>query len=224
MYLDSDDEMVEEQIGVFLGAWDAIPSAERNEYFEVCCPCVDQNGKLVGNYFPDNINSMPWSESRKIFYNPKTERHNMVSAAIMKAHPMPEPEGISLVKENLLWGKLKLEYKTYYINNALRIYHQEDVDSYTRGNKYTIQGIKNSRWMIEYYLNHWEDYEFTAKQHIVWLKKYSVFSAMLRRLQRKSRRELSLEKKVDKLIYIIAYIPATAIAYRNIKKFKISTD
>lgn len=133
LFLDSDDEYVPEAVEVFLKAWRAIPDEIRDDYREVGAFCQDEQGRRIGIPYPDNMNRLPYPEQRRIrVSHQRGEQTALLRADLMRANPWPEPEGVNFVHESLVWRKLDGQYKTWSINDALRIYHTETAESYTR--------------------------------------------------------------------------------------------
>ena len=155
--LDSDDELVPDALKVFWDTWKKIPHIDKAKYREVVAQCKDESGKRVGQPFPQNINQLPWDKARKICYESGEEHVACFVANVMKRNLFPEPEGVTFMTENILWRKLDQTYCAYYINDMLRIYHQEGNDhlssGLSAGHKKTIQNCKNALWESTQFLN-----------------------------------------------------------------------
>ena len=62
--IDSDDELIPYALETFISIWKSIP--DKSKFCQVRCCCQDQNGNLVGDSFPENINSVSWKIRKKI--------------------------------------------------------------------------------------------------------------------------------------------------------------
>ena len=151
-FLDSDDEFLPDFIQTFLDAWNSIPEEIRGEYRECNAYCVDQNGKRIGKHLPSNINALPYSTAKEIVNKAKEgEKVGFFKADLMRANPWPEPQGVKVVGEDVIWCTLGSKYKTWFLDDALRVYHTESDDSIVRGPKNQqafINGLYNSLWFI----------------------------------------------------------------------------
>ena len=151
-FLDSDDEFRPNFISTFLDAWYSIPADRRNEYRECNAFCITQNGKRIGKHLPQNINELPYNEAKRIAYAAKEgEKTALLRADLMREFPWPEPDGVKCVTEDIIWCTLGHKYKTWFLDDELRIYHTESEDSlsHEKKSKQTlINIIYNSLWFI----------------------------------------------------------------------------
>ena len=126
--LDSDDTCVPEALQVFYEAWQGIPDKER--FSAVTANCFDENGDLIGTPYPRDFLDSDSIELRYI-HKVKGEKWGFQKTEIMLKYPFPEPDGLKLIPENIVWDAISLDYKTRFINRNLRQYITGE-DSYTR--------------------------------------------------------------------------------------------
>jgi hypothetical protein len=215
--LDSDDELTPDALEKFLYAWNCIPKDEQNKYRAVIAQCMDENGNRVGRTFPDNINQLPWNQAHRLCTATGGEHITCSLAKIKKDNLLPEPEGITFVFENILWEKLDQEYKSYYINDMVRIYHTETEDSYANSKVRTVQYCKNHQWNICYFLNHSDIYKRRGG-YKYWdaILKYNVFTHILKFNGIREREHLS--HMHNKIVSAIVWLPTYIVARIYVKK------
>ncbi len=179
--LDSDDELVPNALEIFLRTWHNIPADKKGQYREIVAQCMDDNGQRVGNRFPDDINQVSWSKAIKMCDNCRGEHVGMNVAKILKNNPWPEPAGITFVTEDVVWKKLEKQYKAYFINDMVRIYHADSGNSYTDSKKKNLQTIINRQWGCSYYLNSWETYASAKNSLLKMIILNEIFSTILKK-------------------------------------------
>jgi glycosyltransferase involved in cell wall biosynthesis len=208
--LDSDDELTSDALEKMLAAWEQIPKEERPQYREIVAQCIDQNGNRVGLPFPENINELQFKKAVEICDKTGGEHIGFDVAQIRKDNLWPEPEGITFVTEDIVWKKLEKEYKSYFINDMVRIYHTDTEVSLTRPGKRTIQNYKNMQWNCCYKLNNWSIYKDVRTTYLKMMLKYNMLSNILRfnGIYEYARLEKIKDKIISKIIYIPAYLGA----------------
>jgi len=122
--LDSDDRCVPTALERFLHHWNAIPDDEKPEFSAVTCLCKDEKGQIIGDRFPENVIEVSLQEIR-YRYRVKGEKWGFHRTDVMRDFPFPEPEA-SHVPENIVWHAIGREFKTRFVNEALRIYHTDN--------------------------------------------------------------------------------------------------
>lgn len=178
VFLDSDDELKKNAFGKFLEAWSEIPKSSDMPYREVVAQCEDQNGLRVGDTFPENINDLPWKDAIVACDKTRGEHVAMLLTQTLKDNPWPEPDGIKLVTEDIVWKKLEKEYRSYYINDTLRIYHTNTEGSYSNSKK-SLQYCRNVQWNTGYYLDRWDIYKSSKNNIFKQVLLYEVFTDIL---------------------------------------------
>ncbi len=211
-FMDSDDEFTDDAIEKLSEIWNSF-DGKREEYLGIRTPVVDENGKLQGEPFPENINSLSFEESYKIFekMNSGVEHYGFRRADIMKENPWPEPKGVTFVTERILWGVLEKEYRYYYTNYIPRIYHTEDNDSYIRSKKKDLQALKNRHWNAAFLLNRYQIYERSFKERVILNLQVSCFGRII-----KSRKQIPPGEKLirpwDRVMQLLFFVPSIPIA------------
>lgn len=220
VFLDSDDELLVNSLHVFLETWKSIPKNEKHLYRGVVGQCVDQNNVRVGSRFPENINDVNWEEAVKLCDLTKGEHSTMMVASILKDNLWPEPNGITFVTEDIVWKKLQKEhkYKTYYINDIVRIYHRDTEESYSNSKIRNIQTVVNGQWNYGYRINNWDIYKKESKIKAIVI--YGVFTEIARS---QGKQYLSLSKISDIVFLLILKIPIKIIAKYYVQK-KMKSD
>lgn len=207
-WLDSDDEFVPKTLEVLKNAWEQIPPGKKKDYFQISCRCMDENGH-EGTLFPSDINELGMKESYEIYHRKKVENLVANRADVMKANPWPEPEGITFVGEDVLWLELERRYRTWFINDILRVYHTEGNDHiFSSSRKKDIQYVKNCIWTFSYHLNNWKK-ERGFRVFVESLFKYDLFVQIYRRhVKGKMREDFLLKNSLYSLLLIPLFIPA----------------
>jgi len=119
--LDSDDTCVPAALARFKHYWDSIPDEQRTKFSAVTGLCVDEQGKLVGKRFPQDVLD---SDSLEVRYRYKVtgEKWGFQRTEVLKQFPFPVGPGVSFVPEGVVWGAIARRYKTRYVNEGLRVY------------------------------------------------------------------------------------------------------
>ena len=121
LVLDSDDACVPNALKQFKYHWDNIDDQERPQFSGVTSLCEDQDGKLVGDPFPQDIMD---SDSLELRYRYKVqgEKWGFHRTDILCRYPFPEDLKQTYVPEDIIWNKIARKYKTRFVNEKLRIY------------------------------------------------------------------------------------------------------
>ncbi|MFV9551026.1 glycosyltransferase family 2 protein [Algibacter sp. PT7-4] len=125
--LDSDDSCVPEALYIFNETWQAIEN--KQNFSAVTALCQDENGKVVGQKYPQDIFDSD-SIELKYIHNVNGEKWGFQKTDVLKEFPFPEPKDLKLYPEAVIWSKISRKYKTRFINKTLRIYIPGE-DSYT---------------------------------------------------------------------------------------------
>jgi glycosyltransferase involved in cell wall biosynthesis len=114
----SDDEFVANSLEIFDRTWRGY---ENDSYAGVSCLCKDQDGKLVGDPYPQ---SPIISDYLDICINKKVrgEKWGFIRTDILRQNLLPTDIDI-FVEEELMWLSIAEKFKTVYINEPLRIYY-----------------------------------------------------------------------------------------------------
>ena len=175
--LDDDDEYLPHAMQAFVAEWNNIPPETRHQYREVVARCQDQNGNLIGVDFPEDINTLPWKEALKTCHDTGSAHMALNRTEILQDNLFPEPEGVTMVNEGLIWEKLSKVYKSWYFNDIVYTYYLDSSDSYchTFKKRNPQQVVINGLFNSLYALNHWDDYEWKGTERIKTIIKYNVY-------------------------------------------------
>lgn len=217
--LDSDDELVPNAIETLFKTWEGLK--EKDQYWEVVCLCKNQNNEIVGYPFPSNINAVSTKEANKLCMLTKGEHFSMDLAELHREYLFPEPPNVTYITEKLVWDKIKKRgYKSFYINEALRVYHTDTSDSITLASrKTTIQYVYNNYWAKQYVLNHWKEYPYSFVDRIGYVFRLIVFYRILR--DKKSSfltQKTCLNGVVNRILYALFFVPG--ICYSKVYENK----
>lgn len=124
---DSDDACVPEALEVFYNTWKSIEN--KKDFSAVTGLCKGVDGKIVGAKFPKDVLDSD-SIELKYKYKIEGEKWGFQRTDVLKEFPFPEPEGMKLYPEAVIWSQISRKYKTRFINKPLRIYIVGE-DSYT---------------------------------------------------------------------------------------------
>lgn len=180
--LDSDDELTPNCVEVLTKAWDSIPQNEREQYQEVECFCKDQDGVRIGGHLPSDINKLSWAEAKAANISAtEGERYGMLRGDLMRENLLPEPEGVTFVMEGILWMQLGHRFKSWFVDDALRIYHRETEGSYSNeGQKKSNQQVLNSLYNYLWLINNGEMFGQRRKQTLQNIVRYTSLCHVLK--------------------------------------------
>jgi len=143
--LDSDDACVPNALERFEYHWNSIPESERSGYLSIEVLCQYENGELVGDRFPDELEDSNLNEMR-FRYRVRGEKWGSLRVVAIREAPFPESIKNTYVPEGIVWMRLSRLFKTRFVNEALRIYYV-DQPSISRGSD-------RFRWDATGYLMH----------------------------------------------------------------------
>lgn len=121
--LDSDDECMPNALERFLFHWHTIPELERAHYVGITGLCLDGHGYVIGDRFPQDVFD---SDCLEISYKNKIrgEKWGFQRIDVMRRFPFPELPDAVHVPESIVWNAIARDFRTRFINEPLRIYHQ----------------------------------------------------------------------------------------------------
>lgn len=125
--LDSDDECVPYALERFIYHWNQIPADLKEKFSGVTALCMDQNGRVIGDYFPGEEHIDSDSQEIRYKYGVRGEKWGFHRTEILREYPFPE-DIKGHVPEGLVWSAIAQKYKTRFVNEALRVYYQEGID------------------------------------------------------------------------------------------------
>jgi glycosyltransferase involved in cell wall biosynthesis len=122
--LDSDDSCVPTALERFHALWESIPQDARYRFSAVTGLCVDEHGRAVGSAFPTNPTD---SNSLEIRYRFRVrgekwgfQRTDILREVLAEVGPLP-----GFVPEGIVWDRIARRFQTRYVNEPLRVYHQD---------------------------------------------------------------------------------------------------
>lgn len=121
--LDSDDACVPEALERLLFYWNTIPDDRKQQFSAVTALCMDPAGRVIGSKFPHSpLDSTPVEVTYR--YRVRGEKWGFQRTDVLRRHPFPVIEGEAFVTEALVWNAIGKDYRTRYVNDALRIYFE----------------------------------------------------------------------------------------------------
>lgn len=116
---DSDDTFVANALETFDKTWSDIN--EKDYFSAVTALCIDENGNVIGDRFPQDICDSDSIEMQYV-YRIKGEKWGFHKTDILKMFPFPSFKNEKFLIESTLWNQIAQHYKTRFINVPLRIY------------------------------------------------------------------------------------------------------
>lgn len=216
--IDSDDELLPSACETLHRTWMSIPEERKPLYWQIKAQCVDLQGQITGTLFPENINVMPPDKAWEFFSIAKGEQIGFRRAIIMKENLFPEPEGVTLVAETVVWVPLERKYLSWGTNEVVRVYHTEGDEHYTKP-KMTPQFFRNTLWNDAYFLNHRKTYIRTLREYIFKMIRYSVMAHMLNKTDREFVEANHLTGTLNRLCYLPFALgaPLSVVLYKKYK-------
>jgi glycosyltransferase involved in cell wall biosynthesis len=118
--LASDDSCFPVALERLAALWETIPPDERDAFTGVSTIVTDQDGKLVGDRFPQDVLDSTSLELR-YRYHVRGEKWGFQRVDVMRRFPFPTIDGYtSYVPEGIVWDAIGREYKERYVNEVLR--------------------------------------------------------------------------------------------------------
>jgi glycosyltransferase involved in cell wall biosynthesis len=122
--LDSDDACVPTALERFAFHWRSIPEARRSAFYGIVAHCVDDSGHRIGDPFPAAVVDARGLDCRYL-WRARGEKWGPVRTDLMRAMPFPEKPERMRIPESVVWDRLGQVYLARFVNESLRIYHQE---------------------------------------------------------------------------------------------------
>jgi len=220
--IDSDDELLPRACEIFFNVWDSIPSEKREEYWQIKAQCIDASKKVItGSLFPNEINELPIKQARKYFSMAKGEQIGCRVAKILKNNCFPEPKGVTFVTENILWMPMELKYRSYGINDVVRIYHTEGDDHLSNKHHRNLQTCRNSLWNAYYFVENSECFKMTFKSYIRNILCYSTMAIILGRADKSFIKQYRIRRLKNKIWIFIFHFPSMFLAVLY-KKYRMN--
>jgi glycosyltransferase involved in cell wall biosynthesis len=126
--LDSDDACVPGALARVLDAWKHLPTGREAEFGVVAFLCLTEAGAIVGSRFPSSPFDARHYEAF-ITHGVRGDKWECYRTQVLREFPFPEHLHESAVPEGIVLGRIGTRYLTRYLNEPLRIYHDDGADS-----------------------------------------------------------------------------------------------
>ena len=120
LVLDSDDACVPDALERFVFHWESIPADQRERFSAVTALCMNPDGQLVGDRFPQDVLD---SDALELIYRYRVrgEKWGVHRTDVLRRFPFPLRPRL-YIPEGVVWNAIAREYQTRYVNEMLRIY------------------------------------------------------------------------------------------------------
>ena len=179
--IDSDDELTENALNLFNNAWESIPVNTRNQYWQIKALCKYPDGRICSSLFPKDINKMDIKTSRKYFSLASGEQLGCRVTSIMKDNLFPEPDKVKFVNECVVWLEMEKRYRSFGLNEIVRVYHTEGDDRLCLNKNKSIQSCINAYWNSSYELSHPETFPMDYKKYLLTVLRYTIMRQILKK-------------------------------------------
>ncbi|MEG2050939.1 MAG: glycosyltransferase family A protein [Oscillospiraceae bacterium] len=127
LQIDADDELVPQALEILVNTFENIPEKDRSKYWKVEHNVIDSaTGKIVGRPFPKYANFNHFTQQWLAFHK-QGEKNHLMQNDIIKNFEFPLFKGAIHVADITVWYACQLQYRSWFINDALRIYHQDEM-------------------------------------------------------------------------------------------------
>ncbi|QLQ32101.1 MAG: glycosyltransferase family 2 protein [Candidatus Thiothrix singaporensis] len=152
--LDSDDACKPQALERLLFHWRAIPDSQRNGFSAVTVLCEKESGEIVGSLFPAKPDG-GWIDSDSVEmsyrYKVRGEKWGFQRTDVLRQFPFEHADVTGLIPENVVWERISERYKTRFVNEALRIYHDgEDQVTRARPDQHALGHAIACKSMLEH--------------------------------------------------------------------------
>lgn len=173
---DSDDEFPYNALEILYDNWLSIPESERFLYTGVTGLCIDHLGNVIGDRFPAAYFDSSTAENKYI-HKIKGEKWGFHRTEVLKKFPFPVHQTTNFYPEGIIWNKIGKYYKTRYVNEVVRIYHQDQEHRITT---IDLQRLSKRQKIYAEYFNQDIDYIWDAPFQVLKLSiqgiRYSLHS------------------------------------------------
>lgn len=158
LMLDSDDECLPWALERLKLHWESIPADARQGFVGVTGLVQTPKGKIVGARFPSDVFDSDSLELR-IRFCITGEKWGCQRTDVLRVHKFPIIEQETCVFASTVWNRIALKYKTRFVNDVFRIYHD------TPGSMSALRSLVNSprRGWFHYRDFLWLDYKLPLK-------------------------------------------------------------
>jgi glycosyltransferase involved in cell wall biosynthesis len=120
MTLDSDDSLLPDAVEKIRRHWLAIPEAERAAFAGVAGMCLNEDGTLSGDPYPESIID---SDHLRIYGRCRMngERREALRVDVLREYPYPRFDGERHIRPTLILRRMAHRYKLRFTNDVLQI-------------------------------------------------------------------------------------------------------
>lgn len=134
LQFDSDDECVPYALERFRYHWDSISEGQRGQFASIIALCVDQDGTLVGDKFPQDVTDSNLIEIR-YKYKVGGQKWGFFRTDILRQFPFPVIEGYRhYVPHGIIHDAISQRFKTRFINEPLHKYWIHEIGRFDEVN------------------------------------------------------------------------------------------
>lgn len=189
--LDADDKLLPDSISFLVDTYYSIPESIRDEYWCVHGRCVTQNGKFVGDPYPDDINDSNWKEAGSRAAKCRGDKLGLQLRKVLSQYRFPEPKGVPFVFEGVIWGQINKKFGTWYTNEITLIYYVNEGGNLTAKKTRRTQ-FSASAFYAKWRISHPDLYGKASLKDLV---KYSLCYFVAPKSYKKSNKYLKDIKK-----------------------------
>jgi glycosyltransferase involved in cell wall biosynthesis len=169
--IDSDDALCPNAIEILQNTWRSLPSDDYERTWQVVGLCEDNvSHKVVGDFFPTDINRKKGKDQHKTYIRIKGEKCCCRKTAILKQFPFPVFKDTKFITESVVWERINEKYDSFCINDVLRVYYLDSPDSLMASNGKSVSRIKSSWYAAKFFIN--------EHFHQIWYNKNIIFSVL----------------------------------------------
>ena len=224
---DSDDRFVPNTIERFNAIWQEYKA---DDISGIDVLCEYKEGGIVGEEFPfEGV-----STYKEINYKFKVggEKWGCVRVDILKKYEFPSQFSTTYFPDMYIWAQIGFNYKTVYINEALRIYYQD------AGNQITHKKDESVEYMsMKFFFSLWKiNYVYPEVEEYISYKEYFRLFVFLWITAFKSGTSVShvlsnIERWKSKIVALVLLVPSYIIKIFGLqlnflrrKKYKYQTQ
>lgn len=126
--LDSDDACVPGALAALMAIWNGISDDRREQFGLVTVLCQTEQGSTVGSRFPDDVFDSTYYEM-VVLFGMRGDKWECYRTQVLREFPFPEDLRESALPEGIILGRIGTRYRTRFVNQTLRIYHDDGADS-----------------------------------------------------------------------------------------------
>ena len=215
--LDSDDALLENAVEVIVNKINELKELGIDDkYWQISFRNYDsKTGKIVGDLYPNNINTLSGVKQRKEFLKVKGEKHNCRKAEVLKKYPFPEYEGLKFIPENIVWDVINREYDTYCTNDVISLYYQDSADSLSSGGMHSESNHISIYYYHMFVFNNLMDeffYNPLVRRCVVTIPRHAILGG------------ISLKKVLSDINSIFKKIPVACCYFLLLLAYKKESD